>query len=77
MLITRLDYISVWVYTRDMNNKQNEDKVWNDAIYKSYESKVRTALIEFSDALDWKDTREQRDAFNKAFGELMRLFTNI
>ena len=63
----------------DINNmkKQNGDKIWSDAIYKSYESKIRTVLIEFSDALDWKDTKEQRDGFNKAFSELIKLFTSI
>ncbi len=58
-----------------MSNKQND--VWDEAIAESYTSKIRTILIELTDSLDWKDTKEQRDAFNKAFGELIKLCTNI
>ena len=58
-----------------MSNKQND--IWDDAIYQSYTSKVRTILIRLCDALGYDDSPEHRDAFNKAFGELMKLFTNI
>ena len=58
-----------------MSNKQND--IWEDAIYQNYTSKVRTILIQLTDALGYDDSPEQRDAFNKAFGELMKLFINI
>lgn len=53
------------------------EKVWDDAIAESYTSKVRTILIHLTDALGYDDTKEQREAFNKAFGELMKLYRNI
>lgn len=58
-------------------SKETSEKVWDDAIYQSYTSKVRTILIHFCDSLGYDDSRTHRDAFNKAFGELMKLFTNI
>ena len=58
-----------------MSNKQND--IWDDAIYESYTSKVRTILIHLCDALGYDDSPEHRKAFDKAFGELMKLFVNL
>lgn len=55
----------------------SSDKVWNDAIDASYTSKVRTILIDFSDALGYDDSPKHRNAWNKAFGDLVKLFRNI
>ncbi len=71
-----------------MSNKQNDifregkqekdsEKVWSDAIYASYVSKIRSILIPLTDELGWDDSPKHRDAFNKAFGELVDLFRNI
>ena len=57
--------------------EKNSEKVWNDAIDASYTSKVRTILIQFSDAIGYDDSKEHRDAWNKAFGDLVKLFRSI
>jgi len=71
-----------------MSNKQNDifregkqekdsERVWSDAIYASYVSKIRSILIPLTDELGWDDSKKHRDAFDKAFGELVNLFRNI
>jgi len=57
--------------------ENNSEKVWNDAIYASYVSKIRSILIPLTDELGWDDSPKQRKAFDKAFGELVDLFKNI
>ena len=56
---------------------KTSEKVWNDAIYSSYVSKIRSILIPLTDELGWDDSKKHRDAFDKAFGELTKLLTNI
>lgn len=53
------------------------DKVWDDAIAEGYKTKVRTILIRLTDAIGYKDTPHERDAFDKAFSELIKLYGNI
>lgn len=58
-----------------MSNKQND--VWDEAIAETYKSKIRTILIQLTDALGYDYSIEQRNAFNKAFDELLKLFLHI
>lgn len=39
-------------------------------------SNIRTILIRLCDAFGYNDSKEHREAFNKAFAELGKLFIN-
>ena len=56
---------------------KTSEKVWNDAVYSSYVSKIRSILIPFTDELGWDDSKKHRDAFNKAFGQLVDLLRKV
>lgn len=53
------------------------ERIWNDAIAASYTSKVRSILIRLCDGLGYDDSPKHRESFDKAFGDLMKLFTSI
>lgn len=58
-----------------MRSKSAITEKWKkETTYQAQVSSIRTSLIHLVDALGYDDSPKHRTAFNKAFGELCKLF---